>query len=98
MQKLRLKLLNHYWIQGSTDPSGEPLDVTSHGNVLLEVNGEDISGCDLPDNDLGINQSSVALLQSVFINHIPREDEYHGFYRSPLFFHGCSIYLAVFVV
>ncbi|MBN1644307.1 MAG: hypothetical protein JW856_05780, partial [Dehalococcoidales bacterium] len=49
----------------------------------------DISGCELPHNDLGINQSAVALLESVFLNHTP--DEKHGFYPYPLFFHGCAI-------
>lgn len=89
MQNFRLKLLNQHWIQGSTDPNGEPDDVTSHGNILLEINGEDISGCKLLDNELGINQSAVALLQSVFIDH--KLDEGH-IKHNPMFFHGCSIF------
>jgi hypothetical protein len=84
VQNFHLKLLNQHWIQGSTDPDGEPSDVTSHGDILLEINGEDISGCELPDNELGINQSAVALLQSVFINHDLNDNQ-------PIFYHGCWI-------
>ena len=79
-----LKLLSQNWISGSTDPYGEPLDTTSHGNISLKINGEEISGCQFPHMELGINQSAVALLKSVFENHEP-DDNY------PIFYHGCWI-------
>jgi hypothetical protein len=82
----QLKLLSHHWIQGSTDPYGEPGDVTSHGNVSLVINGEDISGCQYADSELGINQSSVALLQSVITDH-----EFEESLNSPIFYHGCTL-------
>ena len=89
MQQFHLELLNQHWINGSTDPVGEPADVTSEGNILLEINGEDISGCALKDNELGINQSAVALLKSIFLNHFPDEDWFRD--PPPLFPHGCYI-------
>ena len=84
MQHFDLKLLNQHWFEGQADSNPVPWDTTSHGNIRLVINGEDISGCEFPDNELGINQSAVALLQSVFIDHELNE-------LSPLFFHGCWI-------
>jgi hypothetical protein len=89
MQQFHLELLNQHWIGGSTDPDGEPFDVTSEGNILLEINGEDISGCALKDHWLGINQSAVALLESIFLNHFPDEENF--VVPPPLFPHGCWI-------
>jgi hypothetical protein len=84
MQAFDLKLLNQPWFEGQTDSNAMPWDTTSHENIRLVINGEDISGCELPDNELGINQSAVALLQSVFTDH--ELDENY-----PMFFHGCWI-------
>ena len=84
-----LKLLDQYWISGSRDPEGEPEDATSHGRIALVIDGEDISGCEDQDTDYGINQSAVALLQSIFIDHVAMEWPSYG--PSPVFFHGCSI-------
>jgi hypothetical protein len=84
MQVFELKLLNQHWFENRDDPNSMQWDTTTHGNIRLAVNGEDISGCDLPDNELGINQSSVALLRSVLIDHELDEND-------PLFYHGCWI-------
>jgi hypothetical protein len=79
-----LKLLSQYWINGSTQLYGEIDDTTSHGDISLKINGVEISGCDQAESDLGINQSAVSLLKSIFNDHQPDE---HG----PIFYHGCSI-------
>ena len=87
----RLKLMNQHWIDGSLNPAGEPFDLTSHGNILLEINGEDITCCQYPDSELGINQSAVTLLQTVFTDHIPQYA--NNRIHKPIFFHGCSIFV-----
>ncbi len=80
-----LRLIDQHWL----GPEGERLDLTSHGNIELVVNGEDISGCQHPDSNLGINQSAVALLQTVFADHTPQPPDKH--ITEPLFYHGCWI-------
>lgn len=80
-----LGLLDHYWINGSRFPDGDPEDVTSHGKVSLMVNGVEISGCDDDNTDYGINQAAVELLKTVFEPRISKRDD-------PIFPHGCCIW------
>ena len=76
-----LKLAQQHWAY-----EDDSYDLTSHGRVILKINGHDIAG----EGDLGINQSAVALLQTVFIDHNPIVG--NGFAVKPLFFHGCCEY------
>ena len=79
-----LKLLDQFWISGSREADGEPLDTTSHGKISVLVNGTDISGSDDPETDYGINQAAVQLLKSVFVDH-------ECDLEAPMVPHGCSI-------
>ncbi len=49
-----LRLLDHYWIQGSREPQGEPSDATSHGKVSVRVAGIEVSGTGEGDADYGM--------------------------------------------
>ncbi|MCH9651925.1 MAG: hypothetical protein K0U98_27095 [Deltaproteobacteria bacterium] len=90
----RLRLVRQYWSSGSTDPRADREDATSHGKVELLVHGEDLSGCDDPDTDYGINQSSVRLLQTLFGDHSPTLYRPSSPHRSfdPVFYHGCTLF------
>jgi hypothetical protein len=84
--RFKLILTNQHWIEGSTDPNSELYDLTSHGKIFIFVNGINIAG----ESDLGINQSAVALLQTIFNDHIPEHADSN--IEKPLFFHGCYGY------
>jgi hypothetical protein len=85
-KEFNLKLINQHWLGNSIE---QHYDLTSHGNILLEISGQDISGCQYSDSDLGINQSAVALLNSVLNDHIPEYADNR--ISEPIFYHGCSI-------
>lgn len=80
-QKFVLKIIDQHWSE--TEP--ERFDLTSHGRLWLEIDGQVI----LDGREIyGLSESALALLRTLERNHSPKNHV-----AEKLIFHGCGYVL-----